>query len=340
MNSNSPIVSVIMPCYNQGPYLDEAVESVLAQTYQNFEIIVINDGSTDEETIQILHHYEKPKVKIIHTENFGPSVARNTGVKNSCGQYILPLDADDRIEKTYLEKAVRILEEDPAIGIVYCEAEYFGEIVGKWELAEYKFPEILLGNVIFNSSMYRRDDWEEVGGYNQNMIYSWEDYDFWVSIIELKRQVFRIPEILYYYRQLATSRDHQMNFDKFVASYAQIYRNHLQLYSENIEAVFQHILKQGDELNSFRIGYGDLKSSLDQAKAQLQKTQSKIEIIQCQLEQTQCQLEQAQQELGQTQQEWFRSRTQVEAMQTSKFWKIRSAWFQIKRTIGLPVKDS
>ena len=346
MNTVSPIVSVIMPCYNQGQYLNEAVESVLAQTYQNFEIIVINDGSTDEETSQILHHYDKPHVKIIHTENQGPSAARNTGIKHSSGKYILPLDADDRIEPTYLEKAVQILEENSAIGIVYCEAEYFGDIGGKWELPEYKFPNVLLDNVIFNSSIYHRADWEAVGGYSQTMIYGWEDYDFWISLIELKREVFRIPEILFHYRQVAASRDHQMTMDRFSASYAQIYRNHLQLYSENIEILFQRILERNHELNSLKLSYGDLQPKLAQTQQQLGQTQQQLEQAQQQLGQTQQQLGQTQQQLGQTQQqlgqtqqELNRSRAQVEAMQTSKFWKLRSAWFQVKRTIGLPVEN-
>jgi glycosyltransferase involved in cell wall biosynthesis len=346
MSTANPIVSVIMPCYNQGQYLDEAVESVLNQTYQSFEIIVINDGSTDEKTVQILHRYEHPKVKIIHTENQGPSAARNTGIKQSCGKYILPLDSDDRIEPTYLERAVNILEKNSAIGIVYCEAEYFGDIVGRWDLPEYKFPEILLDNVIFNSSMYRRDDWETVGGYSQNMIHGWEDYDFWLSLIELKHEVFRIPEVLFYYRQISISRDHQMTMNKFLDSYGQIYRNHLQLYSENIEILFQRILERNDELNSLRLSYGDLQPKLEQTQQRLGQTQQELRQTQQELRQTQQELGQTQQELGQTQQELGqtqlelnRSRAQVEAMQTSKFWKLRSAWFQVKRTIGLPVEN-
>ena len=89
-------VSVIIPCYNQGQYIEEAVKSVLAQTYQNFEIIIVNDGSTDEFTNKLLSDYDKQKTKVLHTDNQGLASARNNGIKVAKGKYILPLDADER----------------------------------------------------------------------------------------------------------------------------------------------------------------------------------------------------------------------------------------------------
>ena len=95
-------VSVIIPCYNQGAYLNEAVESILAQSYRDFEIIVVNDGSTDEETNRLLSGYDRQQTRVLHTENQGLSSARNNGIREAQGEYILPLDADDRIDPTYL----------------------------------------------------------------------------------------------------------------------------------------------------------------------------------------------------------------------------------------------
>ena len=138
-----PKVSVIIPCFNQGAYLQEAVDSVLAQTFQDFEILVVDDGSTDEETVKILKEYDRPKTRVIRTENQGLSAARNTGIHEAQGIYILPLDADDKIGKGYLEDAVRILDQHPEIGIVYCEAAYFGVKGGRWDLPEYSLDKIL-----------------------------------------------------------------------------------------------------------------------------------------------------------------------------------------------------
>ena len=375
MNADSPIVSVIMPCYNQGQYLDEAVESVLAQTYQNFEIIVINDGSTDAETIQILSHYDKPQVKIIHTENCGPSSARNTGIEHSCGQYILPVDADDRIGKGYLEKAVAILEANPRVGIVYSEAEFFGTITGKWELPDFQFPEILLGNGIFNSSLYRRVDWETVGGYQENMVHCWEDYDFWLSLIELGREVVRLPDIFYFYRQVPNSRDHQANREQRIQAHTQIYHNHTQLYSAHIDHIFRRIADKNDSIEHFAAHARQLETALQQTQTQLEQTQSQLRQTQTQLEQaqepltqtqmqllqTQTQLGQTQDQLGQTQDQLHQTQEQLAqmqeqlaqtqeqlgqvksltaAMRTSKFWQLRSAWFRLKRAIGLSTEEA
>jgi len=123
--SHAPQVSVIIPCYNHGRYLDDAIASVLVQTYQNLEILVIDDGSTEPETIEVLQNYQQPKTRIIRTENQGVAAARNLGIAQAQGTYILPLDADDKIADSYLEKAVTLLESNQQLGIVYCEAEYF-----------------------------------------------------------------------------------------------------------------------------------------------------------------------------------------------------------------------
>jgi glycosyltransferase involved in cell wall biosynthesis len=265
MNQPDPVVSVIMPCYNQGRYLDEAVESVLAQTYQNFEIIVINDGSTDAETIEILRDYQKPGVAILHTENRGPAAARNTGIEQARGQYILPLDADDRIAPTYLEQAVKILDENSNVGIVYCEAEFFGEKTGKFDLPGFNFPGILLGNMIFNSSFYRKTDWEKVGGYKDNYR-GWEDYDFWLSLLELGREVIRIPETLYFYRQINTSRSNSMNRQNWVEDYTRLFQNHPNLYIPNINILFEHIVDMREDIHQTH-------SRLAQALQQLQESE-------------------------------------------------------------------
>ncbi|WP_421658641.1 glycosyltransferase family 2 protein [Leptothermofonsia sp. ETS-13] len=273
MSQARPIVSVVMPCYNQGKYVDEAVGSVLNQTFQSFEIILINDGSTDEETNQILGNYQKPGVTVLHTENRGPAAARNTGIQYARGQYILPLDADDRIAPTYLEQAVRILDENPNVGIVYCEAEFFGEKTGKFDLPGFNFPGILLGNMIFNSSFYRKADWEKVGGY-KNDFRGWEDYDFWLSLIELGREVVRIPEVLYYYRQINSSRSNSMTRQSWIEDYTHLFRNHTELYSQNISALFEHIIDLREDVQHTHARLNETLKLLFEADEQRQKAEN------------------------------------------------------------------
>ncbi len=231
-----PKVSVIIPCYNQGQYLEESIESVLKQTFQDFEIIVINDGSNDAKTIEILKNYQEVKTKIIHTKNQGVSQARNNGIKEAVGDYILPLDADDKIGTTYIEQALEILEQNPEIGIVYCDAELFGSKKEKWKLKEYKFPNILAGNCIFCSAMFRKTDWEKVGGYKKEMDKGLEDWEFWISLIEQGANVYKIPEVLFYYRQTENTMSKQATENRLI-SIKKIMLLHPKIYIEHLEQI-------------------------------------------------------------------------------------------------------
>jgi glycosyltransferase involved in cell wall biosynthesis len=272
-HSCQPTVSVIIPCYNQGHYVDEAVDSVLAQTYPNFEIVVVDDGSTDESTIRILDNYHRPKTKLIRTENQGLASARNNGIAACTGKYVLPLDADDKIHSTYLQKAVDILEKNADVGIVYCKAELFGEASGPWTLREYQFPNMLHENVIFCSAVFRRSDWAEVNGYKQNMIYGWEDFDFWLSLIEMGRQVVCIPETLFLYRKQADSMITSMTREKAIYSYTQLFNNHPKLYAENIGVVLANL----HNLTNFSEYQQEQISNLKQHMLELQTAIQEVE---------------------------------------------------------------
>ena len=249
IQSPQPTVSIVIPCHNHGEYLGQAIEAVLKQTYQNFEMIIVDDGSDDENTLLNLSNYDRSNVKLIRTTHQGLASARNTAIEAARGKYILPLDADDKIGETYLEKALGILETHENVGIVYSKAEFFGEASGEWDLPPYHFPEILFGNVIFCSAFFRKRDWAAVNGYNLNMIYGWEDYDFWLSLIELGREVVRIPETLFFYRTRYDSMVRTMSRDHMLYSYAQLFKNHPQLYSDNMALL---LLNSSERIDQFR----------------------------------------------------------------------------------------
>ena len=143
---SAALVSVIMPCYNDGRYIKEAIDSLRRQTYSNFELIVVDDGSDDSETVSILSTLNDGKTTVLHTNHLRPAGARSYGIERARGKYILPLDSDDTIEPTYLEKAVNVLETQPDIGVVYCQADLFGEKSGRWELPDYSRRAMLLDN--------------------------------------------------------------------------------------------------------------------------------------------------------------------------------------------------
>jgi len=200
-----PLVSIIIPCYNQGQYLAESIGSVLASDFDALEIIVVDDGSTDPATINLLEQLNYPKTKLIRQENRGLAGARNRGIAEAQGVYILPLDADDRIGPSYLSQAVAALEADPNLGIVYCRAEKFGAEQGPWKLAPFSRWRMGLGNIIFCSAVYRRADWDAVGGYDETLRRGWEDWDFWLALLELGRGGQCLPQVGFYYRKNAGS---------------------------------------------------------------------------------------------------------------------------------------
>jgi len=225
-----PRVSVIIPCYNHGEYLDEAVESVLAQTFRDFEIIIVNDGSTDVQTVAKLENYQRPRTRVIHTLNQGLAMARNNGIREACGEFILPLDADDRVAPDYLEKGVAIMDASPETGIVYCLADCFGAQQGRWDIPDYSPRGMLLTNLIFCCSLFRKCSWEKTAGYNPNMNRGWEDWDFWLSLLELGCKVQRIPEVLFFYRVAPESMVRSMDRSIRVEMHLQLMRNHPGLF--------------------------------------------------------------------------------------------------------------
>src|SRR5437016_1914111 len=179
-------VSVIIPCYNQAHFLHEAIESVLAQTYSNREIIVVNDGSTDS-TAEVAGRYSA--VRHIYQENAGPSAARNTGLKQTSSEYLVFLDADDRLLPEALEVGVNCLREHPdcAFASGFCRLIVAdGSLLGKPEqlcIARDHYLEFLRRNYIWcpSSVIYRRSVLETVKGFNTSLGRA-EDYDLFLRI--------------------------------------------------------------------------------------------------------------------------------------------------------------
>ncbi|MDY3741278.1 MAG: glycosyltransferase family A protein [Selenomonadaceae bacterium] len=241
MNNNKK-VSVIMPCYNDGKYIYESINSVFDSTYDNIELIIINDGSDDEYTLKILKELENKKnnLKILHSHNLKPAGARNLGIENATGEYIMPVDADDKIDKTYIEKAVKILNNNENIGVVYCKADLFGKKTGIWELPEFSKKAMLVDNVVFITALFRKKDWERIGGFRIDLKHGMEDYDFWLSMLEVNRDFYQINEILFHYRIKEQSRTTMFNdnIDNVKNTYKEIYYNHRSLYVNNQDEAF------------------------------------------------------------------------------------------------------
>jgi len=231
-------VSIIMPCYNDGAYIGQAIDSIEAQTYQNIELIVIDDGSDEKETMDVIKELEaKEDISVLHTNHLRPAGARNQGICAASGKYVLPLDADDKIDRTYVEKCVKILDNNEKIGAVYCFADLFGKKKGRWELPPYSFKNMLIDNVVFVTAMFRKEDLEKVGGFDVSMMAGMEDYAFWLSILALGKEIYQIPEVLFHYRIKEVSRTSEFLSDigQTKEVYERIYHNHKEFYHKHEE---------------------------------------------------------------------------------------------------------
>ena len=253
------LVSVVMPCYNDSKYLKEAVDSVLGQSYPNVELIIIDDGSDDAATLADLKELaKKDNVRVLFADHAGPSAARNFGIAQASGTYILPVDSDDKIAPDYIAKAVPVLQSDDNIGIVYCRAELFGERSGSWDLGDFSMAQMLVRNQIFVSALFRKADWQAVGGFAEQYKSGIEDYDFWLSILGLGRSVVRLDEVLFFYRIKPVSRTTKLTDDQSQADQMtkEIYSRHKALYekhsAEYIEALRQEISRLEAENNALR----------------------------------------------------------------------------------------
>jgi len=251
-------VAVVIPCYNQGQYLDQAVDSILSQTFQDFEIIIVNDGSTDPLTIEKLQSYNRPKTRILHTTNQGLPNARNNGIRDTQSLYILPLDADDYMGKTFLEKAVPVLDAQPRIGIVACGTQSF-EMSQKRHLPEIHGVKTFLSqNHIGVSSLFRKTCWEQVGGYNENMRQGYQDWNFWIDILKRGWDIHIIPEYLYFYRRRPGSMVTKSNLMR-PDLVRMIVENHKELYQQYVADV---IYEKEKKILELKLERKNLQNSL------------------------------------------------------------------------------
>jgi hypothetical protein len=183
------LVSIIIPAFNQGHYLGEAIRSVLSQTYQDFEALVIDDGSTDN-TAEIARSFSDPRIQYIYQDNRGLSGARNTGIRHARGQYLTYLDSDDQFLPEKLELLIAEFDADPRLGLVAGQAipiDEHGRRVGKiFTTSLIADPaQLLLGNPLHVGSVLLRQEWQAKAGFFDESLRSYEDWDMWLRMLRL-----------------------------------------------------------------------------------------------------------------------------------------------------------
>ncbi len=202
----NPKISVVIPVFNQGEYLAQCIESVLAQTLKPHEIIVVDDGCQDDSRY-VASSY--PEVKIINQVNKGLPSARNTGIMNATGDYIFFLDADDMMTENCLEKIVEVIKNNPTVDIVAPSFKEFGisnaqvTLMPNPTLQDFK-----MGNRIGYFSAIRKSALLEVGGYSPRMVFGYEDFHLTVNLLSKGKKLITMPDILVLYRTKEKSMIH------------------------------------------------------------------------------------------------------------------------------------
>ena len=205
------LVSVVIPCFNYGKYIDEAVDSVLNQTYKNFEIVIIDDCSEDDSYKDCLRQIDKnkDKIRVFRNEvNKGVAKSRNIAIENALGKYIIILDADDMIHCTYIEKVLNCIKEGKG-DIVGTSVHYFGNRIDVEHLPDYSSKTVLKFNPLNCTAIYPKEYWKQIGGYKEEQMY--EDWEFWVNMVYHNHKIYQLKEYLFYYRQHDDSRVRKAN---------------------------------------------------------------------------------------------------------------------------------
>lgn len=205
---SAPTVSVIMPVFDPGPALARALASVAAQTFADRELVIVDDGSRLPETRRRLDEAAtQPGVRLVRTENQGPSAARNRAITEARGRFILPLDADDWLEPRYLERTVPVLGADPGLGVVHPWVGLTGAHRGVWRTGEFAIPALLVRCTVHIATLFRRELWEQVGGFDPAFHETGEDWDFWIAAAAHGWRGQAVPEVLCWYNRRPDSRE-------------------------------------------------------------------------------------------------------------------------------------
>ena len=204
--ANTPVITVVIPYFNREETLAETLDSLKKQTFQNFEVIIVDDGSTEKSSKEFLEKIakENPDIKVIHQHNQGVAAARNNGIKEAKGRYVICLDSDDLLAETFIEKAIVVLDTNPEIDIFTTDVQTFGVVEGVTKKAGYDARHIIDDNMVITAAAFKKSAWEVAGGYKSNIGY--EDWEYWINLAENGFWGKHIAEPLFKYRTAVESR--------------------------------------------------------------------------------------------------------------------------------------
>jgi len=229
-----PRVSVIVTCCDLGRFLPETLASVSAQTFKDYELCIVDDGSTDPHTLSVLTSLSR-ETRVVRTENRGLSAARNAGLAHTRSEFVCAVDADDLLAPTLFERSVARLDSRPDIAFVSHWLEAFGDESWQWTPARCDFPTLLSMNTVNGAALVRRHAIESVGGWDEQMRDGCEDWDVWISLVEQGHAGDIIPEVLFRYRRRPDSMSRvKFSGDRLSHTYRRLVEKHHGSYQQHV----------------------------------------------------------------------------------------------------------
>jgi glycosyltransferase involved in cell wall biosynthesis len=287
-DTGNGLLSVVIPYYNMGELIYETIESILRADYKQVEIIIINDGSNDEESLNVLKKLRVRKdLTLIDQQNKGLPAARNVGAAYAKGEFLTFLDSDDLVARTYYSKAITVLQTKVNVHFVGSWIQYFGDSKAIWPSFNPEPPYLLYHNMVNSSSLvFRRNAFVNAGLNDERFIYGMEDYDATINLVKNGYRGVILPEILFFYRVRKNSMARGFNREINVYLYGLLAEKHKHLYATFATEITNLLNANGPgyridnpSLDYLLYGSPSLKGRMIKAAIRIVKRQPKLKRI-------------------------------------------------------------
>lgn len=248
-------ISIIIPCYNTEPgFISEAIDSVKKYSGNySYDIIIVDDGSTNAATISFLENINDAGIRIIRQQNKGLAGARNTGVANTQSEYLLFLDSDDRIKPEFIDKGINALKDNEGYGVAYSNADAFGDgSRTNFTALPFDITSLILQNHVPSCVVMRRKAWDDAGGFDERLR-KYEDWEFWIRVYKAGWKFYFIQKPMFDYRIQHNSLLGDSGHEEFMKAIEYIFTKHWDLIYQQYYHLFgQQVIYQNDQQQPFR----------------------------------------------------------------------------------------
>lgn len=330
-------LSVVIPCYDLGELLIEAVASVERTAPEGCELIVVNDGSRQTRTLEVLGVLREGGYHVVDQPNSGLAAARNRGVREARGRYVLPLDADNRLSPGFIASAIQVLDTQPEVGVVYGDRLEFGGRNGRKPVPELDLPNFLWANYIDACAAYRREIWEACGGYDAGALV-WEDWDLWISAAERGWRFHRLPEPAFEYRVRPNSMLRHAEREGLRRTVREhIYRKHHAVFAENLTGILlvghTYLNAVSAEALNLRASRDRLQREIDPIAADARAVRESRDRLQNDIDLLAAAVEPEREALRELQAELATCRQEMAFMEGTRAWRLRGVLVRLKHRL-------